>query len=441
MPVEPNPADAQPLRSVEAARTAVVRGAAYAIGFIASVVIARVLGPTGRGEYVVAVTVASTAMAVGHLSVEQANLYLWSERGERSRLVGAAIATGIAAGLAAVLFTGFVLAAGPWLDGTDPVLLVVALAAVPAGIAALYLNGLLVADGQLRAMNLATGVAAVGQTAVVLVLAALGELTVLAVVVVWAVVTILPLAVQIPALARRPGIARPDRALVREAVGIGLRYHPGMVAVFLVLRVDIFMLEGLSTTAAVGIYSLAVTLTEATYLVTDPIAQAAVSAQVGEARGDAAYTARIARTNLVVSGLLMLALVAVAPIAVPLVFGEPFGPSVGPIVALALGTVAWSFQRPLGVFAVQQHRPWLVTAVSATALAVNVGLNLVLIPRLVEVGAALASTVTYTSLTLFYVVWFLRRSGSHWRILIPQVDDVRGPAVAVARRLRSVLSR
>lgn len=441
MVAEPVPVEERQLRSVEAARTAVVRGAAYVVGFIASVVIARVLGPAGRGEYVVAVTVASMAISVGHLSIEQANLYLWSERGERSRLVGAAIATGLIAGVIAALVAGLVVATGPWLEGTNPILLVVALAAVPAGIAALYLNGLLVADGQLRAINLATGVAAVGQTAVVVALAALGELTVVAVIVVWSVVTVVPLAVQLPALARHPGIAQPDRALVREMVAIGLRYHPGMVAVFLILRVDIFMLEGLASTAAVGIYSLAVMLTEATYLVTDPIAQAALSAQVGEARGDAAYTARIARTNLVVAGFLMAALVVVAPVAVPLVFGEPFGPSVGPIVALAFGTVAWSFQRPVGVFVVQQHRPWLVTAVSGTALALNVILNMLLIPRLGVVGAALASTATYSSLAVFYAMWFLRRTGSSWRMLIPRGDDVRGPAVAVVQRLRAMLAR
>lgn len=441
MAVDPTPSDEQPLRSVEAARTAVVRGTAYAIGFVGSVVIARVLGPAGRGEYVVAVTAASTAMAVGHLSVEQANLYLWSERGERSRLVGGGLLIGALAGVVAVAAAGLLVAGGLWLGDSDPFLLAVALAAVPAGIAALYLNGLLVLDGQLRAMNLATAVASIGQTVAVIALAVMGDLTVLAVVVIWAAVTIVPLFVQVPALARRPGITLPSVGLAREAVGIGLRYHLGMVAVFLVLRVDIFMLDAMAGAAAVGIYSLAVTLTEATYLVTDPISQAAVSAQVGEARGDASYTARIARTNLAVSGVLMLALIVAAPVAVPLVFGAPFGPSVAPIVALAVGTVAWTFQRPLGVFAVQQNRPLLVTAVSIGALVANVVLNLLLIPWATEVGAAVASTITYLALSGFYLGWFLRDSTTSWRELIPRSSDIRDPALAVGRRVREVLSR
>src|SRR3954447_7779644 len=67
---------------VDAAATVLgAQAGIYVLGLVASVVIARSLGPAGRGAYYLPVAAATTAVATGHLSVETANAYFFAERG------------------------------------------------------------------------------------------------------------------------------------------------------------------------------------------------------------------------------------------------------------------------------------------------------------------------------------------------------------------------
>ena len=69
------------------------------------------------------------------------------------------------------------------------------------------------------------------------------------------------------------------------------------------------------------------------------------------------------------------------------------------------------------------------------ALVANVSLNLLLIPSLGIVGAALATAFSYTGATVLLIVFFLRDSKLGMRtVFIPTVDDIRYFA-DVARRL------
>ena len=99
---------------------------------------------------------------------------------------------------------------------------------------------------------------------------------------------VVPLAMLLPALRGSGGVR--DLPLARRTIGLGLRYHAGTAAYYLLLRADVFILNALEpTTTAVGLYSLAVTLAELTKLLTESIVQVMMPAQVeaGHARAAA----------------------------------------------------------------------------------------------------------------------------------------------------------
>ena len=75
-----------------------------------------------------------------------------------------------------------------------------------------------------------------------------------------------------------------------------------MVLLFLHLRVDMFMLNGMAGTTALGIYSLSVTLAETVMLGTDSVAIAILPRQMGNSLQEAALTAlRAARMTALIS--------------------------------------------------------------------------------------------------------------------------------------------
>jgi len=83
--------------------------------------------------------------------------------------------------------------------------------------------------------------------------------------------------------------------------------------------------------------------------------------------------------------------------------------------------------------------------VGFVALIGNLGLNLVLIPMWGIVGAALASTISYTAAAGLLVALFLRESRlSIADVLIPGVDDLQffwGIAMHAARRGKGLVVR
>jgi O-antigen/teichoic acid export membrane protein len=238
-----------------------------------------------------------------------------------------------------------------------------------------------------------------------------------------------PLAVLLPAVRPRPRCW--DRALARDALGRGLRYHLGLASLFLLFRADILILDGMTTTVAVGLYSLAVSLAELTRLVTDAIAQIALPRQLGtDDRGAAAATLAVTRLTAVVATASVALMCVAAPPLIPLVYGESFRGSVPSLLALAPGLLALGATRPIGAYLLRLDRPMLASSMSVTALVLNVALNLVLVPFYGIAGSAAASSVAYIALAGLQVGWFLRTTGAAARDLLP------GPGEAAYVRAR-----
>lgn len=398
------------------------------VGFIGSVLIARAIGASGRGAYAFVVTLATTAFSVAHLSVEQAFVALWSRR-PSSDLVGSGAIIATVSGIGAAIVTAVVI--WPGLDmevprGATAWMVVIGLGTIPLSIASLYGDAALVSQGRIRLMNvIALGVAS-AQTLVLAILAASGRLSVGVVVILWAAATITPVLPQFAALARDPGLTWPGRRTLGEVVMTGLRYHPGLVALALVLRVDILLLAPRVDVAELGIYSLAVTLVELALRATSASAQVAVQVQVrGEPAESADFTALVARVNAVIGTLAVAGLVLSGPWVIEAVFGPSFAGTAASLTVLAPGIVALSIQRPLGVFLTRLDHPLYVTTAMVIALAVNIVLNLLLIPVWGILGAAVASTVVYIGLLVWAAVWFSRASGHEWQFLVPSSADIR----------------
>jgi O-antigen/teichoic acid export membrane protein len=409
----------------QVAHTVLVRAVLMVLGALSGVVIARELQPEGRGAYYVIATIAAITISVGHLSIEQAQVWLWSRPVDRGALAANGLVLGLVVGaLAAVVAAVTVGALGP---GVVPIVgygqLATALAAIPAAMAVLYLNNILVLRAQVQVVNSAALLGGTLQCGALLLLAVVTTVSPGQVIALWALSVTVPLAVLVPVV--RPRFRHWDRALARRALDRGLRYHLGLASLFLLFRSDILILDGLTTTAAVGLYSLAVSLAELTRLVTDAIAQIALPRQLdADDEGAAAATLSVTRLTAIVALASVVLMCAAAPPLIPLVYGSSFRGSVPSLLALAPGLLALGATRPIGAFLLRLDRPMLASAMSVAALFVNVALNLVLVPAYGIVGSAIASSVAYAALAGLQTAWFLRATGASPRDLLP------GPAEA-----------
>ncbi|WP_113701584.1 lipopolysaccharide biosynthesis protein [Nonomuraea lactucae] len=398
---------------------------------LTGMLIARTLQPEGRGVYAVIATTAGMTMVLGHLSIEKSQIALWTDRARHAGLTSNSLVLGLVLGALAALAGLAVTLCG--VIPTQSSLMAVALIAVPFGVAAINLNGIALLRSRVDIVNRGTLAAALIQCVPLLLIMAVSELTVTSVVVCWTISIIVPLVLHLRA--SRPLPLRCDGPLARRQLGIGGRYHAGRVAFHFLLTLDVLLLNALSSTAAVGIYTVAVTVLALTRIPSDAIAQVVLPRQAGEDARDAdRITARTLRLNLVMSAAVIGALAAASPWLIPLVYGESFEGSVLPLWALAPGAVALTLIRLVEQHLVRLARPIGMTAIAVAALAANVLLNLLLVPHWGAVGAALASSATYIPMAALEIAWFARSARIPLRDMLPRLADLRSVSRRLVRR-------
>ncbi|WP_055481115.1 polysaccharide biosynthesis C-terminal domain-containing protein [Sphaerimonospora mesophila] len=413
-------------------RTMASQAVPLALAAVAGVFLSRCLQPEGRGVYATVTVTAGTALVVGHLSVGRSQLALWPVLTRHRPLVGNAAILGLLLGAvsAAVAFC----LVSVLHVAADPRLMVMALLAVPFGVAAVNLRGIALLQSRVGLANLATVLPAVVLYVPILVLAVTGAATVPVVVACWAVSTILPFV-----LFFRPlGLPAPGEVtLARRQLTLSGRYHLGTVAVQLLLTADVLLLNALVGPAEAGLYTVATSFLALSRVPTDALAQIVVSRQAVRDESDArAVTARVIRLTLLLVCAVVGVLALAAPLVIPLVYGPAFAGSVAPLLALAPGMIPWSLQRPVEQYLVRLGRPMTMTAAAAAALAANLALNAVLIPHWGALGAALASTVGYSALALVELAWFARTARLGLADLLPRARDVRWAISALRSRRR-----
>ena len=386
--------------------------AQYLLGFVSSAIVTRALGPAGRGAYYLPILAATTAIAVGKLGVDQANVFLYGTSGISQQRLAAqngaiALGCGLLLGAALPLLPSL----APDTFGATPIAwLVIAAVTIPLGLHAQLTGPLWALVGKVRRQYIAGVAAGVAQVGIALALFVAGRLTVTAAlvlsltgsVVMWAVIAA-------PLVRERGAWIAWDMPLLKTTLRSALVLHLGMTLFFLHLRVDMFMVEAWLGAAPLGQYSIAVTLAETLMLATDAVAVAVLPGQMTNTLAEAAARAlRAARVNaLLGTGLACAAAVVCGP-AIRLVYGAAYDPAVWPMIVLLPGVVFMGMQRVCGAPALRAGQPARIAAIYGATLSLNIVLNAVWIPRFGITGASLASTVSYAVGSLLFLAWTAR---------------------------------
>lgn len=413
-------------------------GCTVAVAFL----LARLLGPDGRGVYALLLLLPSTLFALGQLGLPSAITYFAGGGRSLGSLIRAAGALG------AVLAGGLLLASLLLLPALQPVLfaaapidlLRVAALALPIQLAATFFGSMLWGRQLVRPYSRVLAIQSLAWLAAVAGLVGVADLGVPGALASYLVVTGAgALTIVALVLRRRTHEAADPDAAPRGSVGAGdllgygLRLYPAGIATFLSYRADLFLLSALVGDAgAIGLYAMAVSLAEITFQVPDSVATILYPRVAGSSRAEADQLAPgMARMTLLVALLATLALLPLAWLAIRVVL-PGFEGSLLPFVILLPGTLALGLSKVLSGYISGLGLPGPVSAIAATALAVNLGGNVALIPPLGIAGAALASLVSYSVHAALTVALASRLSGA-------PVGAFLRPGAAELSRLRDRL--
>jgi O-antigen/teichoic acid export membrane protein len=418
------------------------------VGLASSVVLARFLTVDDFGFYSVALAFAGVVGLLAQLGWGAAAVYrIRRRRADPARVLATGAWVLLASSLIALLLCAPLedRIVSRFLGGAPSVVFWLALALVPFQIVAVLFSGVARAldrfslhNGYRLALAVGTLLVLVG----ILMLRRFGLVEVL----------VGTLAVQIGATlgmglltARVTGLsARPDRAEFVDGTRFGLKSYAQVLAGQLHERVDLFMIAYfLGDPAQLAFYAVAVRVIERLRIIPESLGTALFPKVAGlEEREAAEFTATVSRHSLFWVVCVAVLLGVAAPILLPLLYGERYQSSIPPFQILVVAMTLLTVYHVLSRYFAGVSRQRINVATQVLATAVNVGLNLWLIPRYGILGAAWASLASYGLEAVLVTGAFVRDTGRTLReVLVLRRSDLAAyrdrlaPLLARARRV------
>ena len=410
------------------------------LSLVAGIILARTLGPGGRGQYALALLGPSLIVLVANLGVSNALTYHLARRTfQVDQLIGQVIPLAlILGGIATAVFIVVIALFGRGLLPGVPLNLVfIAAASVP--LALFFYFSLSFSQG-LEKFAAFNSLYMVNAAALVVFLVPLfvlrGNVTVA--VAAWSLSWIPTAGLGLLFLARwgRLNFGL-DPAVSRTLLRFGIVGYASFLTTFLNFRLDTFLVNLFANASQVGFYAVAVSLAETIwYISTSATTVLTPRVAAGESTESDATTGLVSRAVVGMSLIAAIVLALVAPLLVQVLFGTAFQPSVVAVWLLLPGIVALSNARVLAGYLLGRNRQQVDLAASLAGLVVTVALDLLLIPRYGFAGAAIASSIAYATTLAVDLAWVVRHSTLTVKdLLLPTPADVR----VTVRRAKGVL--
>lgn len=416
---------------------------ALGVNFVVSVLIARTLGPEGKGQLSVLQQVPGVLAIALNFGLAYSNFYFV---GRRKQPAGEALGNSILAALVG----GVVGVPIVWLLTIGPLAVVPDLPVSGAIVAAVLLPVTLVASfavsvgnglGLLKKASLANMISTGLTLLLVLIAYAFDRLDVSAVLAISVITGLASMGFVVAAMRTQLGRLSVRIAAFRESAKYSVKSYLGNLAGYLNYRLDIILVGYLAGAASVGVYSIAVTFAELMWYVPNALATSILSKSMGlEGSEGPELTARTSRiTSLLMTLVCLTAAVLISPV-VHVFYGPEFAPAVHPFLILLPGVWLVGIGKiASGHLAAHGH---LFPGISTISAALNLAANLLLIPGMGAPGAALASTLSYVLVGGWVLIIFRRLTGIDTRrMIIPDREDLQAVKQSARSYLRALLPR
>ena len=385
------------------------------LGLVNSVLLSRWLGPAGRGEIAAAMLWPTMLVYLSSLGLIMATMYFAALPGSKPRVLFAnSTLLGIAQGTVAAAI-GFAIL--PWVLRSQTADVVSAgrlfLLVIPISLITQY--GVSILQGQMRisSFNWLRMILPSGYLLGTVILAITGRLSLFSIILLHLFLNAASLIGTLVALSSS-GVKlslRPDADLAKQMLKYGGKVHVGNMSGMANLTLDQVLMAAWLPPAALGLYVAAVSSAGLSQVFSQAVQMVATPSitQRETATERASILQGVFRSYWLLSFLITVAIGALLPVAIPLVFGASFKDAIWPAEVLLAGAFFLGAQVVLAGGAQALGNPWLGSKGNIGALIVTLVLLYFLLPRLGIMGAAIASAAAYLT-QLMIVVYGLRKT-------------------------------
>jgi len=401
------------------------------VGTVAQIIIARALGPTGKGLYSLTVLLAGLSASITGISLSTANAHFVGRHPEhRPALVGNSLFMAIVwGGMVTLLLFEF---GGDlrdrYLTSINDRLLMIAIVGIVPQMLVEYSTGLIVG---LDMIGMVSFTMFLREALVLGGLATLFYYNLLSVemaAAVWVVGGVVVSLVQSGfAWYKTGGGVRVDMPFLGRTLRFSLNGLVANVSSLLRLRLDLFMINYFLLGQDVGYYSIAMALVSLLWYLPTGVAMVLIPyVSWRDDRAGDRLTPFLSRAGMAISVAGAVGLGVFGYPVIGMLFGKAFQPAYPAMLFLLPGAVAYGMSKVLASDLLGRGKPQYGRTISLAALILNVGLNVLFIPRFGIIGAAAVSSLSQMFCAWLFLFYFLRESGTPLRdAFIVRADDWR----------------
>jgi O-antigen/teichoic acid export membrane protein len=402
-----------------------------AMGVVSGVILARWLGPHDRGVLALVLLLPSTIVTTVKFGAAQANVYTIN----RHKASVDAVASNA---LVLAIFWGVVSSLAVWAVRdrlTDSVLrdvpdwaLVFALVRVPMLLLDNYLFSILQAIGKFSTYNIRLLLSESLRLVLLAIALIVFDMGLMAALVIYTLVWMVNVIWLVTAMSTRIRFRLSiDWPLLRETYSFGIRSYVQILTQHMLLRISFYMVSYYLGAASVAFYTIALRFTELVLEVPQAIGLV-LYPRLASLDEDEIHrlTAQTCRRTLMITAPAAAALALIGPYVIVLWYGDDFAEATGPLPWAAIGVALMSIYVIVTRDFTSRAKQRINTVSGLVALASNAVLNVLLIPPLGIVGAAMATAFSYAAACVVLIVFFLRESGLTLSdLIIPTGEDIK----------------
>lgn len=226
----------------------------------------------------------------------------------------------------------------------------------------------------------------------------------------------------------------------KKNISYGFKSYLANMITFLNYRLDTFIIKALSkSTMAVGQYGVSVTLAEQVWVFASAISSVMFPyiTSIENDEDKSKVTSLTFKIVMVVTFMDIIVLFFASNL-IRFVYGEDYYGSIIPLKILLIGVFSLSLGKILANDIASRGKPELNALSNLIGLLVNVIFNILLIPRFGIVGAAMATSISYTLTSSIFLISFIKLTGLTLKELLVFNKEER---VVITIFIKEVLSK
>lgn len=412
-------------------------------GLASAPILAQTLGVNGRGEVAAGTAPLLLAAAIATIGLPESITYVVAR--DRQVIARALRNGSLILSLSGLVAMGATILAAPLIAGSEPGLVPLIILGACATVPHILVAGLRGAAAGMGRWDLVAWDRSIGPVLRLIVIGVLALLGSLSVPLATAAIAFSPIAGGLvylglvrkapPSRSLDPSRLTPTRP--RHLLSYGSRIWIGGISGVLLMRLDQVLMIPLAGARELGLYVVAVTISELPLIVNTAIREVIFAIDANDRRDERVGSA--ARISFFASGCVGLGLAIPAPWWIPFLFGAGFEAAVPTCLVLLLAVVIGTPGSVAGAALSARGRPELRSISLIIACIVNAAAIVVLAPMLGALGAALA-TLLGNIISANLNIFFLTRHESSLRqsdFYLVRIDDV----TTISKRLLQILRR